>query len=289
MFNLIRRAWSGPVQPTDLDRALESLGLDGHSDVIAHSSLSSFGFVTGGARALVDAMLGASRTLVVPTFSYYTLVYPEDRDQPDWPRHRPEDGPPFRPDSPVSSDIGRVPQTVLDHIPHRRSGHPALSFAALGANADRILDAQTLDHPYAPIGALYDLDGDVLLMGVDHRSNTTVHYGEYLAGRPLLDRWANTVEGVVHTYFPNCSAAFNAIGPRLETLEQVQVGRAIVSRMKVREVVDVTVAMLEENPEALLCSYSNCRCQSVRERVRREGLKPRGDAFVPRRLEPRGA
>lgn len=284
MLNLIRRSWHGPVHIGDLERALVGLGLDGSRDAVVHSSLSAFGHVAGGAPTVIEALRTHTRTLVAPAFTYYTLVWPRSRRAPDWPGAAPEDGPTFRPDLPVSPDIGRVPQTLIGAPGVRRSSHPALSFLAAGPEAARILSAQSLSHPYGPIGALYALDADVLLLGVDHRSNTTVHYGEYLAGRPLLDRYAAAPGGVAHTYFPNCSAAFNALEPHLPGLRAAQVGKAVVSRVSVREVVDATVRLVTENPEALLCGYSACRCQAVRETVRRYGLTPRRDPVIEGQL-----
>ncbi len=215
----------------------------------------------------------------MPAFTYYTLQWPRDRVMADWPKPLPVNGSAFRADSPVSSDIGRVPQALLELPGTLRSNHPALSFIAHGARAAEILGVQHSAHPYAPIGALYALDGEVLLLGVDHRSNTTVHYGEYIAGRPLLERYALGPEGMAQTTFPNCSAGFNAISPHLHSFTQVRIGCATVSRMRVRDVVDTTIQMLERNPEALLCRYEACRCQAVRARVRTEGLTPRHDPW----------
>jgi aminoglycoside 3-N-acetyltransferase len=280
MLNLIRRAWNGPVHAGDIERALASLGLDGGSDAIVHASLSSFGYVQGGAPAVIDALRASTRTVVAPAFTYYCLAWPRSLRQVDWPLHPAPDGPAFTPGSPVSPDIGRVPQTLLDTYGAPRSNHPALSFAALGPSSHDILVAQTNDHPYAPIGALYRLDGHIVLLGVDQRSNTTIHYGEYLAGRPLLDRYATGPHGLTHTYFPNCSAGFNALEPQISSLRTTQVGRAIVTVMRVRDVVESTIRVLRKDPEALLCHYANCRCQAVRRRVAQEGLSPRCDAFA---------
>jgi aminoglycoside 3-N-acetyltransferase len=277
VLNFVRRAWSGSVHPGELERALNDLGLDGSGNAIVHSSLSSFGYVSGGAVTLIEALRHTLGTVVMPAFTYYTLAWPAQYRSSDWPKQTPLDGPAFRVDSNVSPDIGKVSQTLLDRYAPRRSTHPALSFVALGARAEQILAAQSLENPYAPIGTLYALDGDVILLGVDHRSNTTIHYGEYLAGRPLLDRWANTVHGLVRTFFPNCSAAFNGLQGKLSSLASVDVGRATITRMRVRDVVDTTIRLLEHNPEALLCQYSGCRCQAVRDRVRRHGLTPRHD------------
>ncbi|NJK43425.1 MAG: AAC(3) family N-acetyltransferase [Pleurocapsa sp. SU_196_0] len=280
MLNFVRRAWAPPVSQSDLERTLWKLGVTGERVAIVHSSLSSFGNVVGGASAVVKALEHASSTLVMPAFTYYTLVWPSEHRSEDWPQFVGDDGPPFRADSPVSRDIGRVPQTLLERAGTQRSSHPALSFVALGANANEILRTQTLEHPYAPVGALYALDADVILLGVDMRSNTAMHYGEYLAGRPMLERWANTPSGAVRTYYPNCSAAFNPIERHLETFRSVELGKGNVAVMRVRDVVDTTRRLLERDPYALLCSYQNCRCQSVREKIKRQGMKPRRDTLL---------
>jgi aminoglycoside 3-N-acetyltransferase len=215
--------------------------------------------------------------VVMPAFTYYTLVWPMQHRNEDWPTHPAEDGPPFRISSPVSRDIGRVPQAMLERAGSLRSTHPALSFVANGIHAKQILGVQTLEHPYAPIGVLEHLDGQVVLIGVDHRSNTSIHYGEYLAGRPLLERWANTQHGTVKTFYPNCSAAFNGIEASLATLRSIEIGKAVVQVMSVREVIAATKRLIANHPEALLCSYPNCRCQNVRHKIRRDGLRPRRD------------
>jgi aminoglycoside 3-N-acetyltransferase len=273
----MRRAWTAPVTQSDLERALRQLGVEKHHAIMVHSSLSSLGNMIGGAVGVLNALERVSSSVVMPAFTYYTLVWPTQYRNEDWPSHPSADGPPFRISSPVSRDIGRVPQAMLERAGSLRSSHPALSFVATGLHAKQILGVQTLEHPYAPVGVLEHLDGLVVLIGVDHRSNTTVHYGEYLAGRPQLDRWANTQDGAVKTFYPNCSAAFNGIESSLSTLRSVELGKATIQVMRVREVVAATKRLIANHSEALLCSYPNCRCQNVRNKVRRDGLRPRRD------------
>ncbi len=277
VFNLFRRAWTPAVTHTDFERALKQLGVERTKPLIVHSSLSSLGNLVGGADTAIQVLKSFSSTLVMPAFSYYTLVWPEGQRNDDWPASLTENGPPFRSDSPVSKDIGRIPQSLLELSGTLRSQHPTLSFAAHGSEATQILGVQTLEHPYAPIGVLEHLDASVLLIGVDHRSNTTVHYGEYLSGRPMLERWANTQQGYVKTFYPNCSAAFNAIESSLSTLRTLDLGKATLQVAKVRDVIAATKRLLTNHSEALLCSYPNCRCQNVRNKIRRDGMRPRED------------
>jgi aminoglycoside 3-N-acetyltransferase len=46
-------------------------------------------------------------------------------------------------------------------------------------------------HEYSPVGAVYRLDGDVLLLGVDHSSNTSLHLAEYRLPDPPR-RWVGS-------------------------------------------------------------------------------------------------
>ncbi|WP_034384333.1 AAC(3) family N-acetyltransferase [Deinococcus sp. YIM 77859] len=261
MLKMLRKT---PVTPAELNAGLAELGLDGSQHVIVHASLRSFGHLEGGARTVVDTLMARTATLVAPAFTYGTLLR-----QATSPVHVR-----FHRDSRVSRDIGRVPQELVERAEARRSFHPTLSFVALGAEAERVTAAQTLDSPYLPVGALYDLDGYALLMGVDFGSNTTIHYGEHVAGMPLLTRYVPLGEQVVPTAFPNCSADFARLEPYVRG-QAAQVGGATLRLYRVRDLVDATVRLLTQDPEALLCTYPGCRCQEVRELVRRRGLTPR--------------
>lgn len=261
MLNLLRKA---PVTPAELDAGLAELGLDGTQHVIVHASLKSFGQLEGGSRTLVDTLTARTATVVAPAFTYATLL----RHATSPIHHR------FRRDSRVSRDIGRVPQELVERTDAARSFHPTLSFIAWGAEAERVTGTQTLVSPYQPIGALYELDGLALLMGVDFGSNTTIHYGEHVAGMPLLTRYVPLDGQVLPTAFPNCSADFGRLEPYVQG-RRVQVGGAALRLYRVRELVDATVRLLTQDPEALLCTYPGCRCQEVRRLVRQQGLTPR--------------
>ncbi|MBB5232844.1 AAC(3) family N-acetyltransferase [Deinococcus budaensis] len=261
MLNLLRKP---AVSAADLDEGLASLGLDGSRHVIVHASLRAFGQLDGGARTVVDTLAARAATVVAPAFTYSTLL--RHATSPVHAR--------FHRDLRVSRDIGRVPQELVERPEARRSFHPTLSFVALGAEAERITAAQTLSSPYQPVGALYDLDGFALLMGVDFGSNTTVHYGEHVAGMPLLTRYVPLGDQVLPTAFPNCSADFGRLEPHVRGVS-TRVGGAELRLYRVRELVDATVRLLTQDPEALLCTYPSCRCQEVRRLVRQQGLTPR--------------
>nr|WP_256487985.1 AAC(3) family N-acetyltransferase [Deinococcus sp. HSC-46F16] len=252
------------VTPSDLGEGLATLGFSGSEHVMVHASLRSFGQLEGGAKAVVDALAERTATVVAPAFTYGTLL--RHATSPVHQR--------FHRDLRVSRDIGRVPQELVDRADAVRSFHPTLSFIALGQAAEQVAGVQTLESPYQPIGALYDLDGFALMMGVDFGSNTSVHYGEHVAGMPLLTRYVPVGGEVRATAFPNCSAAFGRVKPHVVG-QSVTVGSATLELYRVRDLVDATVRLVTANPEALLCDYSSCRCQEVRRLVRERGLTPR--------------
>lgn len=263
VFNLMNKS---AVQRADLAAALRDLGLDGSQHVLAHASLRSFGRLEGGSRALVDTLLESTATLAAPAFTYATMLY------------RPTDAvhARFSRDRRVSHELGRLPQEMVERREALRSFHPTLSFVAIGDEAEYVTSHQTLAEPYGPVGALYELGGYSLMMGTDWDSNTSVHYGEYLAGVPYLSRWAELDGQVVEMAFPNCSADFANLAPHVDDLGSVvRVGKSTLQLYPIRGLVDRAVHMLEQSPKGLLCRSRSCRCQQVGRLIDQQGLQPR--------------
>ncbi|MFX0095973.1 MAG: AAC(3) family N-acetyltransferase [Candidatus Hodarchaeota archaeon] len=185
--------------------AIEEVGLSNKS-LCLHSSLRSFGFVEGGAKTVVDALIKQNCTVVVPTFSYdFSIPPPKDITlplqnalKPSELNYTPKAGV-NKVYSPASNEIhksmGIIPKYVLSIAGRMRGNHPLGSFTAIGSKAKEIIEKQTPDNVYDPLTELSKDNGLLVLMGVDLTTATAIHYAEELAGRRMFIRWTNDVFG----------------------------------------------------------------------------------------------
>ena len=181
-------AQPGPGTVDTLAVDLRALGVASGSTLVVHSSLSTLGYVTGGAHSVVLALrdvLGPDGTLVVPTHSS-SLSDPGRWENPPvpetwWPVIR-ESMPAFDPALTPTGGMGAVVE-VVRHLPGAlRSAHPVDSFCAVGPNAVFVTSHHGLANGLgeeSPLARLYDLGADVLLLGVGHANNTSLHLGEF--------------------------------------------------------------------------------------------------------------
>lgn len=191
----------GPFTVESLSKDLRNLGVKAGSTLIVHSSLSALGYVVGGARAVVMALtevLGPEGTLVVPTHSG-ELSDPMNWSHPPipedwWPTVR-EAMPAFDPLLTTTRQMGAIAEMVR-HLPGTaRSSHPRVSFAARGRHAELITHEHDLVEcfgEHSPLARLYDLDAHIVLLGVGHANNTSLHLGESRAPakRPTITEGA---------------------------------------------------------------------------------------------------
>jgi aminoglycoside 3-N-acetyltransferase len=253
----------------DLKAGLSKLGLT-KSLVIAHASLKAFGHIEGGAETMLSALLDSVRGVIMPTFTYKTMLNPEVGPPKNGMTYGKETNlnkmaEVFYPDMPADKMMGLLPETLRKHPKAKRSMHPIQSFA--GIRADAILNTQTIYNPLAPIRALADHDGWVLLLGVDHRVNTSIHYAEKLGGRLQFLRWALVQDRVVECPgFPGDSEGFEAIAPLVEKYTRsVEIGNTLAQAVHLKSLIKVVVDQLQQNPFALLCQRPDCeRCTAVR-------------------------
>lgn len=258
----------------DLTLTWRDTGLGGHSRVILHASLTAVGPIQGGAESVIASLVSTCETVMAPTFTYSTMVIPAvgppDNGleyEPDSDRNRLAEV--FHDEMPADPAMGAASEALRKHPQAVRSNHPILSFAAV--NGEEALASQTLEDPLAPIEWLAEYDGDVLLLGVDQRANTSIHYAEKLAGRKQFIRWALTQRGVVECPgWPGCSDGFEAFTARLEgIIQRRSLGTGEVRLIPLRDLIHIAVGWMREDPRALLCDRLGCeRCAAVRADVR---------------------
>jgi aminoglycoside 3-N-acetyltransferase len=257
----------------DFNSALESLELE-NKPAIAHASLKSFGAIHGGAETVLSALLTHVSGLMIPTFTYKTMVIPEVGPPNNGlvygqKRDLNRMAEPFRYNMPVDPLIGILAETLRNYPGAMRTAHPILSFA--GINVDDALVTQTTFNPFSPIGWLADHEGWVLLMGVDHTVNTSIHYGEKLARRRQFVRWALTPKRIIECPgFPGCSGGFEAIRSDIENFtSRVEIGESFIEAIPLHTLLQAVEARIKRNPLALLCQRDECeRCDAVRVSVR---------------------
>ena len=150
-----------------LVRQLLKLGVTPGGVLLVHTSFSRVGPVEGGPAGLIHALqtaLGTEGTLVMPSMSY-------DDDHPFDKRTSP------CPEMGIVADtFWRLPGVIRSDNNH--------AFAATGPLAETILAPHPIAVPHglnSPVGRVYELAGQVILLGVGHDANTTIHLAENLA------------------------------------------------------------------------------------------------------------
>jgi len=137
--------------------------------VLVHSSLSSIGYVKGGADAVIEALLetvGEKGTVVVPTFPFRGLMADYVKNSPAFDVKK------------TPSKMGIITERFRQRPKSMRSCHPTHSMAAIGAHASFLLGGHENSlYPFdraSPFWKLIKIKGYVLLLGVDYESMTVL-------------------------------------------------------------------------------------------------------------------
>lgn len=226
---------------------LRALGLEPGSVVLVHSSYRALRPVDGGPQGVIDAVMsavGPMGTVVMPS-------WPGDDDRP------------FEPNAPSAPDLGVIADTFWRHPGALRTDHP-FTFAALGPHARHITSDPLPIPPHrleSPVGRVWELDGQILLLGVGHDSNTTIHLAEVLGGAPyrVPKHVTHVVDGraarIEYGENDHCCQRFTFADEWLRergAQREGAVGHGQARLVRSRDVVNVVVERVRRDPTIFL-------------------------------------
>jgi aminoglycoside 3-N-acetyltransferase len=239
---------------------LHDLGVEPGGVLVVHTAFSKIRPVEGGPAELIDALqraIGSDGTLVMPSMS-------DADDEPFRPAETPCVG------MGVVADLfRRLPGVLRSDSPH--------AFAARGPRAAAITAPHPPDVPHgldSPVGRAWELDAQVLLLGVGQDANTTIHLAENLAGvRYGLPKYLTILKdgrAARLDYFEidHCCEGFSQLDAWLEA-EGAQrrgvVGHGEARLARSRDVVRVALARLAASETVFLHPAGGCReCDEAR-------------------------
>lgn len=256
-----------PNTITSLKRDFKTLGVEHGSIIILHISLSKIGWTVGGPVSVIKALmqvLTSEGTLIMPTFTSDNSDPSRWENPPvpkSWWNTIRQEMPAFKPKITPTRVMGVIAETFRNWSNVLRSNHPITSFAAWGKYAKFITENHKLTADLgedSPISRLYDLDGQILLVGVTHENNSSLHLAEYRSDFPgkkfISNGCAMTVnnqrqwvewEGLAHN-----SDDFKQLGKDFESKINYKLGKiglAEARLISLRAIIDFGIDWLKEN------------------------------------------
>jgi len=252
------------VPVSQLVRQLLDLGVEPGGVLVVHTSFSRVRPVEHGPLGLIAALLdslGPQGTLVMPSMT-------DDDDHPFDPASTPCMGMGV-----VADTFWRMPHVLRSDSPH--------AFAAIGPQAARVTAPHPVDRPHgldSPVGRVYELDGQVLLLGVDHDANTTIHLAESLAGvRYRRAKYATVLMNgepirVNYREIDHCCQNFALVESWLDARglqRRGKVGHAEARLARSRDIVEVASERLRANETVFLHPMGvDVECDEAQESLR---------------------
>lgn len=256
-----------PLTVESLAAHLADCGLSAGQTVLVHSAMSKIGWIAGGPEAVILALLhvlGPQGTLMMPAHTASNTDpanWQNPPVPPDWIPIIRAQSPAYNPATTPTREMGVIAELFRTWPGVMRSAHPIGSFAALGPNAAVLTADHGLEDMFgdsSPLGKLYAMDGYVLLLGVGHGNNTSLHLAESRATWPgkhtIHEGTAMLVDGVrqwvdfemLHWHDDD----FEVIGAFHEGEQGYQprmIGNATVRFFRQRPIVDFAVQWMQQN------------------------------------------
>jgi aminoglycoside N3'-acetyltransferase len=236
------------VSKDQLTDQLRALGAEQGGVLLVHTSFRAVRPVEGGPLGLIEAL----RAAIGPQGTLVMLSSAADDDQPF-----------DRATMPAAPDLGVVADSFWRLPGVERSNHP-FAFAAAGPQAARITSDPLPIPPHiaaSPVGRVHELDGQVLLLGVGHDANTTLHLAELLADVPYrVPRYCTVLQDgrpvrIDYAENDHCCQRFaladDWLRPR-RLQSEGRVGHAHARLARARDLVRLALEHLAEDPIVFL-------------------------------------
>jgi len=171
----------------------EQIGLKKGDIILLHSSMSKMGWTVGGPVAVVMALqkvITEEGTIIMPSFTTENsnpILWHYPPVPKDWWQIIKDNQPAFNPKYSSTRGMGRIAETFRTFPGVLRSSHPQESFSAWGKHAKFITKNHLVSPVFGndcPLSKIYNLKGEVVLLGVNHGNNTSLHLAEFRANLP---------------------------------------------------------------------------------------------------------
>lgn len=202
----------------------QKLGIESDDVILMHSSLSSLGYVEGGAETVIDTLLAilTNGTLLVPALSFDFSIPSKSFSVKETP-----------------SCVGAISEYFRTREGVIRSMHPSHSVCGIGRYAEELLsqhiDTDTPVGSKSPFALLPEYGGKILMVGCGIGHNTSMHGVEELS-KPwyclkeepteftLTDEEGNTIK---KSYYCHNFAGVNQRYDRVADLMNIPSGKVL--------------------------------------------------------------
>ncbi|MGC9004588.1 MAG: AAC(3) family N-acetyltransferase [bacterium] len=249
------------VTKKDLKAGWEELGIKKGDVVFVHSSLSSFGYVEGGAKTVIESLMETiteDGILAMPSFpAFVGGEYGIAKNEMVF-------------DVRISpTAMGIIPDTFWRMEGVRRSLHPTHSVAAWGKEKEWLIEG----HEKCPCSCgkdtpfhkLCKINGKILLIGVGHGSNTTLHTVEDVNGCPtrgcfpfypkVIDYEGKIIPVETYPHLPDLPRDYekaDEICKRNGIQREVKIGKSLCKLVEAGKLFQIFSEFVKNNPLFLI-------------------------------------